>query len=101
MYGTRIMISHDTYLQVQNWFVTRPLDVVAVKGKETALKVYELISHVDTAAQDQVCVCVCARVCASVFVCVCVWGGGGAVAPRLRAYAHVHLMCWSACAREQ
>eukprot|EP01134_Creolimax_fragrantissima_P002146 CFRG2146T1 len=52
-YHTSIIISEDTKDRIGGWFITRPLDVVAVKGKERAVKVYELVSHVDIATQDE------------------------------------------------
>jgi hypothetical protein len=36
------------------FFVCRALDVVAVKGKDLAIRVYELVAHVETASPDQV-----------------------------------------------
>ncbi|MEY3221135.1 MAG: hypothetical protein RIT27_2492 [Pseudomonadota bacterium] len=43
-YGTEIIISESTYLQVSSQFLCRPLDIVAVKGKRIGVKVYELIA---------------------------------------------------------
>ncbi|MBI5412016.1 adenylate/guanylate cyclase domain-containing protein [Candidatus Peregrinibacteria bacterium] len=42
-YGTAIMISEFTYAQIKNDFVCRELDLVRVKGKEKAVRIYELI----------------------------------------------------------
>jgi len=41
-YGTNIIISESTYLQVKDHVVVRLLDTVAVKGKEKGIKIYEL-----------------------------------------------------------
>jgi adenylate cyclase len=43
IYGTRILISESTFLLVQDLVETRALDVVAVKGRSTPLKIYELL----------------------------------------------------------
>lgn len=44
LYGTRILISADTYAQVERDFFCRSLDIVAVKGKSKGVKVYELVA---------------------------------------------------------
>lgn len=51
-YGTRILITETTYDKVRDEFVARPVDVVAVKGKSTGVKIYELIVERDQAGQD-------------------------------------------------
>jgi adenylate cyclase len=43
-YHTSIIISENVYTQVKNHFLTRPLDIVNVKGKEKKIKIYELIA---------------------------------------------------------
>lgn len=43
-YQARILISENTYLEVQNEFITRKVDVVRVKGKNRPVVIYELIS---------------------------------------------------------
>lgn len=43
-YGTNIVISESTYQQVAEYFLCRPLDIVAVKGKSRGIRVYELIA---------------------------------------------------------
>jgi len=45
VFNTRIMISESTYNLVKDHFVTRPLDLIRVKGKQKPVKVYELIAH--------------------------------------------------------
>lgn len=46
LYGTHIVISHDTYNHVKEHFICRLLDVVAVKGKEKGIRIYELVEEV-------------------------------------------------------
>jgi adenylate cyclase len=43
-YHTSIIISENVYTQVKDHFLTRPLDIVNVKGKEKKIKIYELIA---------------------------------------------------------
>ncbi len=43
VYHTSIIISEDTYKQLDDAFIVRPLDFVAVKGKKEKTKIYELI----------------------------------------------------------
>lgn len=43
-YGTQLMISEATYEQARAEVVARPLDVVAVKGKQRGVRVYELLA---------------------------------------------------------
>lgn len=52
-YGTQIMISEKTYNLVKDTFIARPLDQVAVKGKNEAVCVYELVTHVHTATPEE------------------------------------------------
>ncbi|MFA7003068.1 MAG: adenylate/guanylate cyclase domain-containing protein [Verrucomicrobiia bacterium] len=51
-YGTRILISESTYDKVRDDFVARPVDMVAVKGKSTGVRIYELLVEKDRAGQD-------------------------------------------------
>ncbi len=44
VYGTEIMIGENTFKLVNEKFVTRPLDLLRVKGKKKPVKVYELIA---------------------------------------------------------
>lgn len=44
-YGTKIMVSEDTYLKVKNYFEFRKLDHLRVKGKKEAIQVFELLAH--------------------------------------------------------
>ncbi len=45
VYKTYIMISEFTYAQVKDYFYTRPLDLIRVKGKTKPISVYELIGR--------------------------------------------------------
>jgi adenylate cyclase len=45
MYGTRILISEATRERVGERIVCHPVDVVAVKGKQHPVKIYELIAE--------------------------------------------------------
>ncbi len=44
-YGTRIIISEFTYVDIKNKFTTREVDWVRVKGKNQPVKIYELIKE--------------------------------------------------------
>lgn len=44
-YHTKILISEDTRKKIGETFLCRPLDIVAVKGKEKGIKVYELFGE--------------------------------------------------------
>lgn len=44
MFGTHIIISEETFHLVRDFAIVRPLDVVAVKGKNIGIKIYELIA---------------------------------------------------------
>ncbi|NQU04779.1 MAG: adenylate/guanylate cyclase domain-containing protein, partial [Calditrichaeota bacterium] len=44
-YSTEIMIGHDTWAEVKEKFVTRPLDFIIVKGKTKPVTVFELLAE--------------------------------------------------------
>jgi adenylate cyclase len=44
LYHTPITISEDVYKNIKDEFLTRPLDVVYVKGKKEKVKIYELVA---------------------------------------------------------
>ncbi len=46
-YGTHIMISEDTYKLVKDEIVSRPLDLIRVKGRQKPVRVLEVISSRD------------------------------------------------------
>jgi adenylate cyclase len=52
-YGTRIIISQSTRDLVKDHFVTRPLDLVSVKGKKTEVKIYELMGSAATCGKKE------------------------------------------------
>jgi adenylate cyclase len=45
LYRTRIIIGEQTFVKVQEKFITRPLDLLRVKGKKTPVQIYDLISR--------------------------------------------------------
>jgi adenylate cyclase len=47
MYGTHIMISEDTYKLVKDEVVSRPLDLIRVKGRQKPVRVLEVIGRRD------------------------------------------------------
>ncbi len=44
-YGTKIIVSHSVYEEVKDDFLCRTLDIVAVKGKNKGVKIYELLGQ--------------------------------------------------------
>lgn len=53
LYGTKIIISEDTYRRVSSDFFCRLLDYVSVKGQEKGYKLYELIDDADAVIDEQ------------------------------------------------
>ncbi len=51
-FGTSIMISQYTYELIKDDFLTRPLDLIRVKGKKKPIEVYELIADIKTKFTD-------------------------------------------------
>ncbi len=51
-FGTSIMISQYTYEIVKDDFLTRPLDLIRVKGKKKPIEVFELIADIKTKFTD-------------------------------------------------
>ncbi len=47
VYQTNIVISDLIYQETNNRFLVRPLDLVAVKGKQEKIKLYELVAQFD------------------------------------------------------
>lgn len=47
VYGTSIIISENTYQLVKDYFYTRELDFIRVKGKNLPVKIYELVGEKD------------------------------------------------------
>lgn len=52
-YGVKILISENTYKQINNHFMTRKVDLVAVKGKKKPIWVYELICRKNSSAKTK------------------------------------------------
>ncbi len=52
-YGTRILISETTLAAAGAAICARPVDRVSVKGKTTAVTVYELLCEAETETPDQ------------------------------------------------
>jgi len=50
VYGTQILVSEQTYENIQNLFILRPVDKVAVKGKENGVQIYELLAEISQTA---------------------------------------------------
>ncbi|MBS0350463.1 MAG: hypothetical protein JSR33_04600 [Proteobacteria bacterium] len=44
IYHVNIIISEEVYVQTDDFFLVRPLDMVEVKGKKTKIKIYELVA---------------------------------------------------------
>lgn len=51
-YGTRILISDDTYKQASERILARELDMIRVVGKNHPVRVYNLIALADTSQSD-------------------------------------------------
>ncbi len=45
LYGTNVIISKAVYTEVSDLFLARPLDIVAVKGKDQGIEIYELVGE--------------------------------------------------------
>jgi adenylate cyclase len=55
-YGTALMISESTFEAAKSTIVARPIDVVAVKGKQRGVRVYELLALTTDADPDTVAI---------------------------------------------
>ncbi|GAB4370814.1 MAG: adenylate/guanylate cyclase domain-containing protein [Calditrichia bacterium] len=53
LYDTSIMIGENTYELVKDFYITRPLDLLRVKGKKKPVKVYELIAEKATTLKPE------------------------------------------------
>ena len=42
-YGTKIIVSEEVHRELSKEIISRPIDIVAVKGKETETKIYEVL----------------------------------------------------------
>ncbi len=54
VYGTQIIVSHDTYEQAVHQFHFRPLDVVTVKGKREFILLYELLGELGDTTEEKI-----------------------------------------------
>ncbi len=52
VYGTKIIVSHDTFEKTETAFYFRPLDVVTVKGKREFILLYELMGEKGKASSE-------------------------------------------------
>ncbi len=52
IYGTSILISETTRLAVEGHLITRPIDKVAVKGRDQGTLIHELVGEVDSVSPD-------------------------------------------------
>ncbi len=55
-YGTEVMISEYTYETVKEALVCRELDQIRVKGKDTPVRIYELIGKKDEVPQERLAI---------------------------------------------
>ncbi len=53
-YGTHIIVSERTYELTKELFFFRRLDTITVKGKNTAVGIYELIANISNSIQNRV-----------------------------------------------
>ncbi len=53
VYGTTIIISENTYRFIEDRFVCRKIDIVAVKGKNTGIPIYELFASKENISEKQ------------------------------------------------
>jgi adenylate cyclase len=53
-YGTNILTSDTTYEKVKDEFLFRELDELSVKGKDKAVKIYELLGYKDCAIDERI-----------------------------------------------
>ncbi len=57
VYGTGIIISEYTRNELNGFFLLRPLDKVAVKGRIDGVMIYELVAERDSASEENVELC--------------------------------------------
>lgn len=53
-YGSQIIIGQSTHALVKDHFLTRPLDLLSVKGKQAGIKVYELMGTITTSEEKKI-----------------------------------------------
>jgi len=54
VYGTKLAVTQATYEKVSDHFLFRPLDFVAVKGKDQGIKLYEMIGTEEEGLPDEI-----------------------------------------------
>ncbi len=54
IYGTQIIVNHETYRQTKAYFHFRPLDYVRVRGKSENIFIYELVGEIGKTAPETV-----------------------------------------------
>lgn len=55
-YGTTVLVTHNTYKDVEQYFEARLIDIVKVKGRNSSVKLYELLydkKEADTAKTEK------------------------------------------------
>jgi len=52
LYGTKILLSEETYNLIKNELVCREIDIVHLKGKEKPTHIYELLSTKESVTQE-------------------------------------------------
>jgi adenylate cyclase len=52
-FGTKVIISETTYLHTKGRIEARELDLIAVKGKEKPIRIYELLGAKGTLTEEQ------------------------------------------------
>ena len=52
-FGTKVIISETTYLQAAPRIEVRELDLIAVKGKEKPIRIYELLGEKGTLTEER------------------------------------------------
>jgi adenylate cyclase len=53
-YGAQILISHATYLSLENRYLIRSIDLVEVKGKSEAVEIHEVICSNKRVTQEEI-----------------------------------------------
>jgi adenylate cyclase len=52
-FGTKVIVSETTYLQAKDRIEARELDLIAVKGKEKPIRIYELLGETGSLTGEQ------------------------------------------------
>ncbi len=54
IYGTKIIVNHETFAQTRDYFHYRPLDFVRVRGKSQNIYIFELIDAIEATPPETV-----------------------------------------------